>query len=324
VTLLVLPRPLTDGFVPTAADYEILSRVEIEVVADEHAAALERGDVLVTGFATQTLDPLELARRMPRLRWIHSLFAGVDSLVARELVERGIVVTNASGVYAPAMAEYAFAALVLLARGLPELLAASAEHRWSDHRLARELSGKRVGIVGFGGVGRRVARLCVAAEMDVRAIRRAPAADGGEPGVRLGGPDDLEDMLGWCDALVLSASANASTRGLIGARELALLPAHALLVNVARGELLDESALAAALNAGGIAGAMLDVTMSEPLPPESPLWSARNLWITPHMSGGTLESRARSLDLLVDNVRRYISGETLVNVVDLELELRGA
>jgi phosphoglycerate dehydrogenase-like enzyme len=324
VTLLVLPSPLTDGFVPTPEALEILGRIEVEVVADEGAAALDTADVLVTGFPTQTLDPLVLARRMPGLRWIHSLTAGLGTLVSPELVERDIVVTNASGAYAPAMAEYVFAALVLLARGLPDLLVASAERRWSDHELGRELAGKRIGIVGFGGVGRRVATLCVGAGMEVRAIRRASMADAGQPGVRVGGPGELEQMLAWCDALVLSASSNRSTRGLIGARELALMPAHALLVNVARGELVDEGALAAALHAGGIGGAVLDVTATEPLPPESPLWSAPNLWITPHMSGGTLESRARSLALLVDNVRRYVAGDALVNLVDLALELRGA
>jgi phosphoglycerate dehydrogenase-like enzyme len=323
VTLLVLPRPLTDGFVPTPEALEILARVALEVVADEAAAALASADVLVTGFPTQTLDPLVFARRMPRLRWIHSLTAGLGTLVSPELLERDIVVTNASGAYAPAMAEYVFAALVLLARRLPDLLLARVEHRWPDHELGRELAGTRIGIVGFGGVGRRVATLCVGAGMEVRAIRRTPTADAGQPDVRVGGPGELDELLAWCDALVLSASSNASTRGLIGARELALMPAHALLVNVARGELVDEPALAAALHAGGIAGAMLDVTTVEPLPPESPLWSAPNLWITPHMSGGTLESRARSLALLVDNVRRYAADEPLVNLVDLALELRG-
>src|SRR5690242_8746593 len=138
---LVLSRPLSDDFVLTPAARDVLARVDVEIVGDAGAAALETADVLVTGISTETVAPLELARRMPRLRWIHALTAGVGPVVSPEVLERGIVVTNAAGAYAAAIAEYAFAALVLLARGLPDLLLASSQRRYVDHELGVELAG---------------------------------------------------------------------------------------------------------------------------------------------------------------------------------------
>ena len=325
MTRVVLLRPLSDDFELTPAAREVLDLVETEVVRDvaSSAAALSTADVLVTGFSTEALDPLELARAMPNLRWIHTMTAGIGTLAAGEVVEREIVVTNASGAYATAIAEYVFAALVMLRRGLPELLVARTRHRWSDHGLGRELAGTQVGIVGFGGIGRRVATLCAGAGMQVRAIRRRPAAGDQQAAVHVGPPGELDELLATSDAIVLSASSNRSTRHLIGTRELALMPRHAVLVNVSRGELVDEAALAAALRDGGIAGAMIDVTTEEPLPAASPLWSLPNLWITPHMSGASVESRARSLDLLIENLRRYLSAGPvdLVNRVDVARDL---
>jgi phosphoglycerate dehydrogenase-like enzyme len=326
VTRLVLLRPLSDDFELTPAAREVLDLVEIEVVRDvaSSADALATADVLVAGISTEALDPLELAREMPNLRWIHTMTAGIGTLATGELVEREIVVTNASGAYATAIAEYVFAALVMLRRGLPELLVTRAQHQWSEHGLGRELAGTQVGIIGFGGIGRRVAMLCAHAGMQVRAIRRRPAAGDQRAAVHVGPPGELDELLATSDAIVLSASSNRSTRHLIGARELALMPRHAVLVNVSRGELVDEAALAAALRDGAIAGAMIDVTAEEPLPAASPLWSLPNLWITPHMSGASVESRARSLDLLVENLRRYLSDGPgdLVNRVDVALDLR--
>ena len=326
MTRLILLRPLSDDFELTPAAREVLDLVEIEVVRDvaSSADALRTADVLVAGISTEVLDPLELARAMPNLRWAHTMTAGIGSLADPELVEREIVVTNASGVYAIAMAEYVFAALVLLRRGLPELLIARAQHEWSEHGLGRELAGTQVGIIGFGGIGRRVAMLCAGAGMHVRAIRRRPTEDDQQAAVHVGPPGELDELLATSDAIVLSASSNRSTQHLIGARELTLMPRHAVLVNVSRGELVDEAALADALRDGAIAGAMIDVTSQEPLPAASPLWSLPNLWITPHMSGASAESRARSLDLLVENLRRYLSAGPgdLVNRVDVARDLR--
>jgi phosphoglycerate dehydrogenase-like enzyme len=325
VTRVVLLRPLSDDFELTPAAHEMLDLVEIDVVDDVEsgADALATADVLVAGLSTEACDPLELARAMPNLRWIHTMTAGIGTLAARELVEREIVVTNASGAYATAIAEYVFAALVMLRRGLPELMVERTRHHWGEHGLGRELAGTQVGIFGFGGIGRRVATLCAGAGMQVRAIRRWPTADDQQAGVRVGTPGELDELLTTSAAIVLSASSNPSTRHLIGARELDLMPRHAVLVNVSRGELVDEAALGAALRDGGIAGAMIDVTSEEPLPDGSPLWSLPNLWITPHMSGGSVESRARSLELLVENLRRYLSDGPgdLVNRVDIVREL---
>jgi phosphoglycerate dehydrogenase-like enzyme len=324
MTSVVLARPLSDGFACTAETRAAFAGIEVVVADRARAGQLALADVLVTGFPTQTADPLELARRMPRLRWIHTMTAGLGTLVSPELLEREIVVTNASGAYATAIAEYVFAALVLLARGLPDLLAAGRERRWSEHELGRELAGTRVGIVGFGAIGRRIGELCKAAGMEVVATRRRPVPEDSATGVDVRPPGEIDELFATCDAIVLAAASNRGTHGIVGARELALMPAHAVLVNVARGELVDEPALVAALRAGEIAGAMIDVAIDEPLPVESALWSAPNLWITPHMAGGTRASRARSLGLLAQNLRRYATGGELVNVVDLSLELLGS
>jgi phosphoglycerate dehydrogenase-like enzyme len=325
VTHLVLPRPLTDDFVLTPAARDVLARVEVKVVTDTRSDALGAADVFVTGISTETLDPLEIARQMPNLRWIHTMTAGIGSVASPELLARDILVTNAAGAYAPAIAEYTFAALVLLTRGLPELLVASSQRRWADHALGLDLAGKRIGIIGLGGIGRRVASLCLAAGMHVRAIRRSPTDADRDVGFEVGPPGDLDALLASSDAIVVAASSNPTTQGLLSARELALMPPHALLVNVSRGQLVDEPALMAALHERRLGGAVLDVTATEPLPPDSPLWSAPNLWITPHMAGGTLESRARSLELLVENLDRYLAGDrNLVNRVDLSAELRRA
>jgi phosphoglycerate dehydrogenase-like enzyme len=232
------------------------------------------------------------------------------------------LVTNGASAYAPAIAEYAFAAMTLLARELPGLLVAGSRGTWSDHRLGRELSGKRLGVVGYGGIGRALARICSGAGMSVWGLRRTTTGDPG-PAEGILGPDQLGELLSRSDFVVLAASLNPSSRGLIGAAELALMKPGAFLINVSRGALVDESALAAALAGGRLAGSMIDVTAIEPLPPDSPLWTLPNLWITPHMAGGTHESRDRALRVFERNLSRYLAGrrDEMLNVVDVAHEL---
>jgi phosphoglycerate dehydrogenase-like enzyme len=279
--------------------------------------------VLVTGLGTQTAAPIEFVRAMPRLRWIHSMTAGVDPLLSPEIAERGLLVTNAAGAYGVAIAEYAFAALVLLARRLPDLLLAGRRHEWPEHELGGEIAGKLVGIVGYGGIGRHLAQLCSGAGARVWGLRRRPQAGGRGAAERVLEAGGLDELLRSADLIVIAASLNASSRNLLGRRELALTKPGALLVNVSRGAVLDEAALLAALHEGRLAGAVLDVTRQEPLPADSPLWEAPNLWITPHISGGTRESRARVLEGFIANLRRYAAGqvEGMANPVDLALEL---
>jgi phosphoglycerate dehydrogenase-like enzyme len=280
----------------------------------ETPASLE---VIVTGVDQAVFDRLIEG---PAVRWVHSISAGVEHLPLARMAERGILLTNSAGAYAPAMAEYALAAMIMLVRSLPSWLAGQRERRWIDGGSfdANVLRGKRLGIVGYGAVGRELATGARALGMEVWATKRTPLFLSGEPLDRLLSPTDLRELLSASDVVVLCASLNRSTRQLIGEAELAAMKPTAVLVNVARGSLVDEDALVRALREGRLRGAMLDVTREEPLPAESPLWAAPNLFITPHISGNAPESWGWGVDFLCDNLRLYLDGapERMGNLVD--------
>jgi len=323
----VVPRPLTDDFDTAADTDDVLGRIELHVVEDpgRRSQHLDESEILITGISTQVVPALELARAMPRLRWIHSLTAGTEDLLAQELLERRVLVTNGAGAYATAIAEYAFAAMVLLARRIPELLLASSRREWRDpHPLGGELAGRQVGIVGYGGIGRALARLCASAGMSVWGLRRRAAArEQRDSAERVLEAAALGELLEASDFVVVAASLNPSSRGLLGQAQFEAMRSGAFLVNVSRGALVDEAALAAALRSGRLAGAVVDVTAIEPLPVESELWDAPNCWVTSHMSGGTSESRRRAFELLLVNCIAYLGGDpdAMHNRVDLALEL---
>jgi phosphoglycerate dehydrogenase-like enzyme len=319
----VAPAALEDDF-DLARDADgVLDRIDLQVAADP-GPEVDGAEILITGLTTQTTPGAVFAAAMPRLRWVHSLTAGIEDLVSEELLRRGVVVTNGAGAYATAIAEYAFAAMVMLARSLPQLVVAHAEGGWvEEHPLGSELAGKRVGIVGYGGIGRAVAGLCCAAGMSVWGLRRRPAAGDQAPAERVLTSEDLSELLAESDFIVLAASLNTSIRGLLGPAEFEAIKPGACLVNLSRGALIDEAALASALKSGRLAGAVIDVTVVEPLPQSSELWRLPNLLITPHMSGGSRESRDRAFDILLANLGHYLAGhpEEMANVVDLKREL---
>ncbi len=257
---------------------------------------------------------------MPRLRWIHSTGAGIESFASRELGERGVIVTNSSGVYASAMAEYAVFGMVAIARDLRRLIAQQEERRWNHEPISgTELAGKRVGIVGYGGTGRYLATVCKALGMEVWATRRKPMLTTNEPLDRLLPPEGIHEMLAGSDYVVVTASLNSTSRHLLGEAEFRALKPGAGLVNVARGALIDQEALLAALDDGRVGGAVLDVVVPQPLPPEHPLWAHPRVIVTSHISGGSPEGWARSMELFSLNLPLYLDGEVerLGNVVDL-------
>jgi phosphoglycerate dehydrogenase-like enzyme len=287
---------------------------------EEGEAPLDDVEIAVYGLYEGPLTFRELAGRMPGLRWIHSTGAGMDSFVSPELAERGVIVTNSSGVYAPAMVEYALAGMVSIAREFRRLFAQQDERRWNHEPVAGgELYGKRVGIVGYGATGRYLATVCKALGMEVWATRRTPILTSGEPFDRLLPIDELHELLGASDYVVVTASLNSTTRHLLGEAEFRAFKPGAILVNVARGGVLHQDALLAALDDGRLGGAFLDVAEPEPLPPESPLWTHPHVIVTPHISGGTPEGWARSVELFCRNLPLYLAGETkrLGNLVDL-------
>ena len=324
--IIVAPCPFTEDFTLTPDIERALEPHTVHIIPDPAEAPdiLSSAEILVTGFEGQAHDPLAYARAMPRLRWIHTLTAGLGSVASSDLANRDVLITNGAGVFAVGIAEYAFASLVMLARGLPEVLLANTSHRWQEHRLGWELADKQVGIIGFGGIGRRLAELLAGAGIRVWALARRPETHVPGPAERVLGPPDLSRLLAESDAIVLCASLNPTTHNLLGPEEFSRFKRGALFVNVSRGALVEGvRALAQALRSGSLGGAIIDVTASEPLAGDSPLWTVPNLWITPHIAGGTLEGRARSLDRFVVNLRHFGTGQLdrMTNVVDLLREI---
>ena len=272
-------------------------------------------------FVGYLLRPEQL-KRAARLKWIHSTAAGVAQLMYPEMRGSGITITNASGVHAPAMAEHIVGMMVGVARDFPGALRAQAQRQWAQQQIwdgphrPRELNGETVLIVGFGAVGRAVAERLRAFGMRVWAVTRSGKAD---PVLaeRVFLPAQLDAALAEADYVVLAAPETPETNRLIGAAQLAKMKPTAFLVNVARGSLVDQDVLIAALERRAIAGAALDVASPEPLPAESPLWSLENMFITPHVSGISERIWVRQGDLLIDNLERWFSGRELRNQVDL-------
>jgi phosphoglycerate dehydrogenase-like enzyme len=277
--------------------------------------ALEEGlreaEILVVAH----VDGRDLATRAPHLRWIQSTSAGVEKLVP--LVPPDVVLTNASGVHIPKGGEYAMTALLMLQHGVPHFVTRQRERRW-DPIFKTPIAGQTVAIVGVGRIGGEVARLARRFGLRVLGVRRT-----GRPHRwvhRMFTTRNLRAAFRQADFVVVTTPLTPETRGLIGAKELDALPRHAGLVNLGRGAVVDYDALSAKLWARELSGAVLDVFHEEPLPPESPLWSAPNVILSPHCAVD--DGRAyvtRCLDIFFENLRRYVGGRPLRNVVDRHL-----
>ena len=251
------------------------------------------------------------------LEWIHITAAGVDTLLFDELRESDVVVTNARGVFDRPLAEYVLGAVIAYAKDSRNSFDLQRRHEW-QHRETRAITGATALVVGTGGIGREIAKLLRAAGLVVRGVGRRAAADDPDFGEVISS-DDLAAEAGWCDHLVLAAPLTAQTRGLVNAAVLDAMKPDAHLVNIARGPMVDESALLAALTERRIGGATLDVFGTEPLPPDHPLWDAPNVTITAHMSADVVGWRDTLAAQFAENVRRWLAGEPLLNVVDKKL-----
>lgn len=267
--------------------------------------------------------PRPAFRAARRLRWVHSGAAGVGGALYPEMRESDVVLTNSAGLHARPLAEHAVAMLLHFARGLDVAERAGREREWAHPELAgrgspvRELAGDTLGVVGYGGVGSAVGEKAAALGMRVWGTRRHPDRVPAEVD-RMLGPDGLDELLEASRHVVLAVPETPATEGMIGLRELSLMGQDAVLVNVARGDVVDQDALVRVLRDGGLRGAGLDVFRKEPLPAESPLWELPNVVITPHTGGVSPRFWERETELVVENVRRYTSGDELLNVVDKE------
>lgn len=255
-----------------------------------------------------------------RLKWIQLVSAGVDHLAIEELASRDLVVTTATGIHGPAIAEYVLCMMVMLSRRIPLVLRESAEHKWRPSRgrtyYGELLAGKTAGILGLGAVGGHIGSMCRCLGMTVLGVSRSGRPSDAADRVYTVGR--LLEMLPLCDFVVVTLPLTAETRGLLGEREFAAMKSSACFINVARGAIVNEDELARALRLGTIAGAALDVMAVEPLPPESELWDLPNAVITPHMSGDFSAYTDRTVEILEENLRRYLSGAPLINLLDVQ------
>ena len=251
------------------------------------------------------------------LEWIHITAAGVDTLLFDELRESDVVVTNARGVFDRPLAEYVLGAVIAHAKDSRNSFDLQRRHEW-QHRETRPITGATALVVGTGGIGREIAKLLRASGLVVRGAGRRAVTDDPDFG-EVVSTDNLAAEAGWCDHLILAAPLTAQTRGLVDAAVLEAMKSDAHLVNIARGPMVDESALLTALTERRIGGATLDVFDTEPLPQEHPLWDAPNVTITAHMSADVVGWRDTLAAQFAENVRRWLAGEPLLNVVDKKL-----
>ena len=310
--------------------------VSVEGLAD---GPVEDVEVMLRGWlSSEAFD--RLLARAPRLSWVHSATSGVERALTASALERGVVVTNARGVFSRPIAEYVLMMILSVSRRLPQLLELQRERTWQPLEGA-ELRDVTVGIVGLGSIGRAVGALATAFGCRVVAVRRRSGTDGldaptestestesAEPADRdertfgevmldrVGGPETLPELLAESDFIVLAAPLTAETQDMINAETLALVKPGAWLINVARGKLVDERALLRALRDGPLGGAVLDTFRDEPLPPMSTFYDLSNVIVTPHTAWSSSRVLDRSVELFCANLRRFASGEPLLNVVD--------
>ena len=250
----------------------------------------------------------------PALRWVHIHSAGADRPIYVQLRERGVQVTTSSGANALVVAHTALAGLLALARRFPQLWDAQRERRWASlmgESLPRDLEGQHAVVVGWGPIGQHLARVLQALGLRVTVVRQQEQPAGTFPTVAA---TRLREVLPTADWLLLACPLTAHTRGLLDAGAIAALPAGAHLVNVSRGEIVDEHALIEALRSGRLGGAFLDVYAQEPLPPDSPLWTLPNVIATPHSAGLSDGNAARVRRMFLDNLRRFLAGEPLLQL----------
>ncbi|HEY9075216.1 MAG TPA: D-2-hydroxyacid dehydrogenase [Anaerolineaceae bacterium] len=314
---------------------EVSPRVRLNTVTarrpeDISPDLLQRAEVLYTDRV------LPAPERVPNLKWVQFHYAGVDFALDSALLRKpGLVATTLSGAAAPQAAEFAITMMLALGRRLWDLRASQEKCEWPRDRWERfqpvELRGSTVGLVGYGSIGRELARMLQAFQVTVLAAKRdvMHIHDDGYLAQGLGDPNGdlftrlypiqaLRSMLKICDFVVVSLPLTTATRGLFGADEFAAMKSSAYLVDLGRGGVVDHAALLAALQEKRIGGAALDVFPEEPLPPTSPLWKMPNVMITPHIAGISPLYNKRAIDLFTTNLQRYLDGSPVLNIVNLE------
>ena len=264
--------------------------------------------------------PEEIFQGMPNLKWFQSSSAGMDRLLYPALRDSGVIVTNAAGLYGSHVADQGFALLLGLTRNIHHFTRSQDKHVWGGRGNSPmiEIGGFTIGVIGMGGIGQHMARRAKGFEMYVIGVD-AYLKDKPDICDELVGIDQLPDVMSRADVVMIACPLTDETRGLINAENLALMKPTAYFINVARGPIHDEPALIEALQQRKIAGAGLDVTQVEPLSADSPLWDMDNVIITPHAAGGSQHRPGRTVAFFCDNIKQFMAGKPLNNVVRKDL-----
>ena len=306
-----------------------LAKVPDEAVSKMREVVGVDGDVVVCNYDEALMQavnvevilgfvPPKLLAAANRLRWVQSISSGVDSFMYPEFINSDVVLTSEKGLVGEHLADHGFGLLLMLTRQLAaarDLGPDGWDHRPELRAQEVELTGLNMGIIGFGGTGRAMSRRAAAFGLNIRAVDRDPVPASAEIS-HVEGTDQLRDMLGWSDVLAICCPLTEETERLINADTLDQLKPGAFIVNVTRGEVIDEDALVAALKSGHVRGAGLDVVPREPLPADSELWQLPNVVMTPHTAGASQYRAQRNLDRFIDNLGRFIRGERLEGVID--------
>jgi glyoxylate/hydroxypyruvate reductase A len=306
----------TPELLPTpryTADHTGIRRDLSAADVERWRALLAEADVL---FDFDWLEADRLPWNAPHVRWVQATSSGIgEFLKSQRLLEWPVTFTTASGVHADPLAEFVSVGLLYLTKRVPDLLAWQRAHHWERHT-TRQLAGQRALVVGLGSVGRRVSAVLANLGLEVWGVKRSATEPPPSGVVRVVRQAELDEALARTDALILACPYTRETHHLIGAAEFARLPPGAILVNVARGSVVDEPTMVEALRSGHLAGAVLDVFEEEPLPMYSPLWDMPNVLISPHSASTVGTENSLITDLFIDNLRRFLDGRPLRNVFD--------
>ncbi|MCE2466502.1 MAG: D-2-hydroxyacid dehydrogenase [Caldilineaceae bacterium] len=277
--------------------------------ADEAAAAADGSEVIMG------MMPQEVFARAGSLKWFQSASAGLDNVLFPELVESDVTLTNMAGLYAAAGGEQAWALLLALARGLPDAVRSHGARKWQKVPIA-EITGRTMLILGMGGFGREIVKRGAGYDLNILSLDPVREEAPGVAEIRKPTRENLHAFLQAADVVMVACPLTQATYHWIGEEELGRMQSHAYLVNVSRGGIIDEEALAKALHGGLIAGAGLDVQEVEPLPQSSPLWEAPNFLMTAHQAGFSADRHRNVVRFFAENLQRYAMGKPLANVCD--------
>jgi len=310
---------LTMGEKQIAAIQNAAPQANIVIIKDQEQWDQQSGEIGSKVDIFFGLRPAKWFNQMPNLVWAQQIGAGANWLMkSPEFKNSHVILTNASGVHAVPISEHILGLMLALSRGIHRNIRNQVDHKWERRGRIIELEGATVGLIGLGKIGEKTAEKAKALNMRVLGLRRNP--DKKSPYVdRIYGPDGLLDILKQSDWVVVTLAMTPETTGFIGEEAFTSMKETAFIINIARGPVIQENILIKALKEKWIAGAGLDVFETEPLPPDSPLWDMKNVIITPHYAGATPYYVDRLLDIFIENLKRFQSGEPLINVVDKQL-----